>query len=232
MHIQCSGIIIKNPYQHRIVTNSFLDGMTELQQIYHSNDAGCVIKLYRINNYTLELTWKRLFQDSYSSCNGIKVFGQVETPHRRFRNKFKPLKSIKKLDLLLECLKVFVAGDVQQTTFLIFDYSAQVSYVKLENSKKATKMLQQDQGPNVSNFLFEGPDYHRFLDLVDNTFDVSFQKCLTGWNYYTTPILSDGEVNNLLDSFKTNLPAHFEVFSTLRGISGYQRRPSALPAKQ
>jgi len=45
-------------------------------------------------------------------------------------------------------------------------------------------------------------------------------------------IMSDDKVSFLLDSFKNILPFHYEVFCTLRGLSGHQRRPWSLPAKQ
>jgi len=74
---------------------------------------------------------------------------------------------------------VFVAGDALQTTVLIFDFSTQVSYTKLNTSQAALK-FQLDQGLSLSSFSFEGPIYTQFLDLVDNAFDIAFTNCLTG----------------------------------------------------
>lgn len=125
-----SGVIHANPYQHRIVSNTLLGGMSDLKQLYHNNEGGCLISFNSIDNYTIEVTWKRYFEDMYYDLNQIKIFGKVTTPYCRFHTNFRQYRTLKKLGMLLECLKVFVTGDVTQTVFLSHDYHTQVSALK------------------------------------------------------------------------------------------------------
>ncbi len=199
-------LIKSAPHNHRVVQSMTY---ADLSHGFGRGNYGCYIALAG-TGYSFLLTWYEVLQ---GRNNGTQVWRQgLSNPYRDmykvFHNRNKSEDGLRRT---FNFLHHEMYGDRTQLSHLLTNfYRARAKFHSLSHKK-----AKEEAALFKPTVVLHGAEFNALIVFIDRKFQVAIESSYHNFNPIMKPLLSNNDVDEILQQYETKMPAHMQLMQTM-----------------